>query len=177
MTLEAVLAAVLIFVLRVINYAIGTLRMVAIARNRRLLSSVLAALEALIFAVVIANIVNDLDNIVNMVAYCAGASGGNYVGLVLEARLVKSFAIVNIFTSRMGHDIAVALREAGYGVTEQIGEGRDGTVVTLRSVINKREVSRMTRIVHSVNQEAFVAVEEARSVQRGWLGTGHGKLP
>lgn len=177
MTTEELLIALAIFGLRVVNYAISTLRMVSIARNQRIASSIMATLEALIFAVVLANIVNDLENLVNLFAYCAGAAAGNYVGMALETRLIKGFAIVNIFSSNTSQEIATALREAGYGVTATLGEGRDGAVLTLRSVINKREVNRLTKIVQKISPSAFIAVEEARSVQRGWLGTGHGKLP
>jgi len=175
LTLEGPLLALAILVLRIINYAVGTLRLVAIGRGLKLLAATLAAFEALIFAIVIAGVVQDLENILNLTAYCLGAALGSWVGMALEARLVKSYVIANIFSADKGRTLAEKLREAGYGVTEIIGEGRDGIVVTLRSVINKREMTRFTRLVNDVNPNAFIAVEEARGVRHGWLGTGRGK--
>jgi uncharacterized protein YebE (UPF0316 family) len=177
LTIEGLLLALGIFVMRVLNYAIGTVRLVAITRNFRLLAAGLAALEALVFAVVIANIVTDLGNIVNLFAYCLGASVGSWAGMMIEARLITSYMIANVITSVKGHEMAVALREAGFGVTEATGEGRDGLVTTLRSVINKRDVPRLSKMVQSLNPEAFIAVEEARGVQRGWVGSGRGPRP
>ncbi len=170
--MEAILTVALIFVLRVINYAIGTIRMVTLARNQRLISSVLAALEALIFAVVIAGVVSDLDNIPNLVAYCLGASVGSWAGLILEHRLIRSYMIVNVFANTDGDQLATSLREAGFGVTSNISQGRDSDVLTIRSVIDKREVKRYVKLVQSINPQAFIATEEARGVQRGWLGVG-----
>lgn len=172
--LDGFVLASLIFVLRILNYAIGTIRLVVTTRNMRLLAAGLAFIEALIFAVVIANIVQDLDNLLNLMAYCLGAAAGSYLGMVLEARFVTSFRIVNVITHDQGHAIALAIREAGFGVTESIGEGRDGSVTTLRSVVTNRELPAILAAIRELNPDAFVAVEEARTVRRGWIRTAAG---
>jgi uncharacterized protein YebE (UPF0316 family) len=177
MTIEGLLLALAIFFMRVLNYTVGTVRLVSITRNQRLLAASLAALEALIFAVVIANIVSDLSNLLNLFAYCIGASVGSWIGMMIEARLITGYMIVNIITRIKGHELALALREAGFGVTESTGEGRDGLVTTLRSVINKREVTRLVGLVQRENPDAFIATEEARGVQRGWVASGRGPRP
>lgn len=169
LTLSGLLFAGLIFVLRVLNFAITTVRMVVTARQQRLLSSSLAFLEALIFAVVIAKIVNDLDNFVNLIAYCLGASVGTYIGIGLERRFVVSYRSVNIITSNNGHEIAISLRENGFGVTEHYGEGRDGTVTILRSIVNNRDVATVLRVTREIDPQAFITLEEARSIEHGWL--------
>lgn len=163
---------VLIFTLRVLNYALGTLRLVFITRGRRLIASALAGLEALIFAVVIADVVQDLNNIPNLIAYCFGAGFGSWVGMALEAKLIRSYTIVNVFANQDGLEITEALRQAGYGVTTTISQGRDGEVLTLRSVIDRRQVKTFMKTVHQINPNAFIAIEEARGVTRGWLGMG-----
>ncbi|MCU0496148.1 MAG: DUF5698 domain-containing protein [Anaerolineae bacterium] len=168
-TLEFVLGALLIFALRVMNYAISTIRTVAIARQRRLISASLAFLEAFLFVVVIANIVQDLSNLLYLLAYCLGASVGSYVGMLLEERFITSYVTVNIIANQNGHEIAVALREQGYGVTETIGEGRSGSVVMLRSTVVNRDARDVIDTVHRIDPTAFVALEEARSIMRGWL--------
>ena len=172
--MNELLLIVLIFIFRVMNYAVGTLRLVAITRNKRMLASVLAVVEAFVFAVVIANVVSNLNNIANLISYCLGAAVGNYVGMVLEARLVTSYAIINLVAVQGGHQIALALREEGYGVTEITGEGRDGAVITLRSVVDKRAVPHILGKARAINPEIFIAVEEARAVERGWLTLGRG---
>lgn len=174
MVLDVIFTALMIFILRVVNYAIGTVRMIAITRNLKLLAAILAAIEALVFAVVIAGVVNDLDNIINLFAYCAGAAVGSWVGMVIEARLVRGYMIANVFANGDGETIAAKLREAGFGVTTTQSLGRDGVVTTLRSVLDKREMKRFNALVNQLKPDAFMVAEEARSVQRGWLGVGKG---
>ena len=169
MTLDGVLLALMIFVLRVVNNTLGTVRVVLITREKRLLASMLGFVEALVFAVVIANVVQDLSNWMNLVAYCGGFSVGNFLGMALEHRFITSYKSVSIITDTYGHEIAAALRDGGFGVTEAEGEGRDGHVSMLRSVVISRDVPRVIDTVRDMNPEAFIALEDARAVHRGYI--------
>lgn len=166
---DALLLAGLIFALRILNTGIGTIRLVIVTRQKRLLAAVLAFFEALLFAITISGVAADLNNIMNLLAYCGGFSVGNYVGMLIERRFITSFMTVNVIASERGHEIALKLRDHGYAVTETLGEGKDGTVTMLRSVVVNREVPRMIDLIRSTHSEAFVAIEEARAVHRGWV--------
>lgn len=169
-TTEALLVAGGIFVLRVINNGIGTIRLITLARQQKLLTAVLGFIEALSFAITMAGVVTNLDNHLNLLAYCAGFSVGSWVAMELESRFITSFLIINVMTGFGGHEIALKLRENGFGVTEMDGEGRDGAVTMLRSVIAHRQAQRLMEIVRSVNPDAFIAVEHARTIRGGWMG-------
>jgi uncharacterized protein YebE (UPF0316 family) len=171
-TPELLLAAGGIFLLRVLNYAISTIRMVAIARDRRRLASGLAFVEAFLFAVVIASVVKDIsENVVNLLAYCLGAAAGGYVGMAIESRYITSYMSVNIVAHErpLGHNIALALRDRGFGVTETMGEGLSGAVTMVRTVVSKRDVQQVVHVSREIDPQAFIAVEEARTIHRGWL--------
>jgi len=169
MVLEGLSLAIAIFIMRIINYAVGTLRLVVITRNMRALAASFAFIEAFIFAVVIANIVQNLDDTLNLFAYCLGASVGSYLGMIMEARFITSYRVVNIITHTNGHEMAVILRDAGFGVTESHGEGRDGHVVILRSVVINTDVNRLINTIKDFEEETFISIEEARSVRHGWI--------
>ncbi len=166
---DALLFAAVIFGLRILNTAIGTIRLVIVTRQQRLLAAFLAFFEALAFAVTIASVATDLNNVMNLLAYCVGFSVGNYIGMAIERRFITSYMTVNVICSTRGQEIAAALREQGYGVTMTMGEGKDGAVTMLRSVVLNREVPKMVGIIRSTHTDAFVAVEEARAVHRGWI--------
>ncbi|MDZ4763889.1 MAG: DUF5698 domain-containing protein [Chloroflexota bacterium] len=168
-TTDVLIAAALLFFLRVMNNAVSTVRLIMLARQRRALTFVLSVIETLIFAVTIGSVVTDMGNLLNLAAYSVGFAVGGYVGMWIEARLITGHLIVNIFTPKKGHEIAVTLRDQGFGVTETIGEGKDGKVSMLRSVVNKRDMSHLIDIVQGMHEEAFIAVEEARAVERGWV--------
>jgi uncharacterized protein YebE (UPF0316 family) len=172
LTPDAILFALVLFSLRVFNYAISTMRLVFIGRGWKLPAATIAFLEALIFAVVIAKVVSDLNNLTNLMAYCLGAAVGSYVGMWLEARFVVSYSTVTIITAEKGQEIANALHDNNYGATLSKGEGREGAVDIVRSTTINRDVANLLRVVHNIYPDAFIDVEAARSLYRGWIPGG-----
>ncbi|MBN8637735.1 MAG: DUF2179 domain-containing protein [Anaerolineae bacterium] len=166
---DAILFAILLILLRILNTGIGTVRLILVTRQQKVLASLLAIVEALLFALSIGSVANDLNNVLNLAAYCGGFAIGNYIGMIIERRFITSYMTVNIITPQRGHEIALALRQHGYGVTETLGEGHQGAVTMLRSVVLNRDVPKVLQVVGEMQEDAFVAVEEARSVYRGWL--------
>lgn len=175
MLVEAILIALGIFVLRVVNNAIGTIRLVVLTRDRRGLAALFGFLESLTFAVSLGVVVNNLSDVLNMVAYCGGFSVGGWIGQIIEARFISSFVTVNIVTSEKGHDIAAALRDKGYGVTEILGEGAGGMVTMLRSVMTRQQLGKALKAINDVDIKSFITVEEARAIHRGWIRASRGQ--
>jgi uncharacterized protein YebE (UPF0316 family) len=174
---ETILLAVVIFALRLLNSAVGTVRLVILNRNRKFLAAILAFFESMIFAFTVATVVADLTNMLILFAYCSGFAIGQYVGLWIEGRFITSYMSVNIVPHNgLGHNIATALRNQGFGVTETVGMGRDGEVTVLRSVVQNKNLPPLLKIVHAADAEAFVSIEEARAVSHGWVSTARGQL-
>jgi uncharacterized protein YebE (UPF0316 family) len=172
LTLDGILLALAIFGLRIINNAVGTLRVVFITRQMRVVAAVMAFVEAWVFAVVISSVVKDLSNVLNLMAYCGGFAVGNYVAMWLETRFLTTYMIVTVITRSQGHELAEILRTKGFGVTETRGEGRNGEVAMLRSVVTHRDIPALIASIRGIVPDAFIAVSEARTVQRGWVGSG-----
>ena len=68
-----------------------------------------------------------------------------------------------------GAELAADLREAGFGVTEMLGRGRDGTVEVLYSVLPRKRVGTCIGLIETHAPESFVVVDEPRTVRMCWL--------
>jgi len=169
MSQEILLVSLLIFSLRVLNNALGTIRVIAITNGHRVLAFFLAFIESLIFAFTASQVLNDLTNVPYLLAYSSGFAIGGYIGMIIEERFVTGYISVNVISAVKGHDIAIELREQGYGVTETVGEGAMGAVSMLRCVTHRKDVMLVLDIVRRINPDAFVTTEEARAVHRGWM--------
>jgi uncharacterized protein YebE (UPF0316 family) len=160
----------LVFGLRVINNAIGTVRVIAMNDDRRALGFGLASLESLLFAYTAGIVLTDLDNIPNLAAYVFGFAVGGYVGMFIERRFLNVYHIVDV-TAReaVAREIAVHLRYHGHGVTEVSGEGAMGHVMQLRIVAHHTDVREVLQRVREIKQDAFITVEESRMIRGGWI--------
>ena len=169
MSNEILLVIVIVFVLRVVNSALSTIRIIALTRDQRVIAFILGFIESIAFAVTIGSVVANLSNVYTVFAYALGFSVGQLIGQLLESRFISGFVTVNIVATENGRDLALALRRQGYGVTETIGEGTGGKVTVLRSVMIRQHVPRILETIYELNNTAFVTVEEARAVHRGWM--------
>ena len=67
--------------------------------------------------------------------------------------------------------MASALRDQGFAVTELPARGRTGTVGMLETAVARKDVAEVERLVHQIDPEAFITVEEIRSPRRGYFRT------
>lgn len=172
--MDTLLLALMIFVLRIINNAVSTIRVVFIARQRMLISAILGFIESSIFAITVATVVSDLTNPLIFISYSGGYAVGSYVGMLLERRIVKGFVTVNAVIQQGGRELAAALRDANFGVTETTGEGREGKVIMLRIIVDRRDLNTVLERVREHQPNAFISVEETRAIRQGYFAP-HGR--
>ncbi len=169
LTLPVVQAALFIFVLRVIGVALSTVRVLVKMRGQKLLSMVMGFFEVLVYVIAIGQVVNNLENVWNILGYCLGFSAGTLIGMWLDERFVRGFASVRIVSRYKAQRLGDSIREAGYGATVAWGSGQRGSVGIVTATVLRQEVPAVCRVADEVDPEAFVTVEEARAVRRGYM--------
>ena len=110
-----------------------------------------------------------MGNLWNVLGYCGGFAAGTWAGLVIEEKLALGYAVVRAISRDDGRKIALALREAGYGVTEMVGEGLSGRVHVVTTVVRRRDIPAIMGLVSQVDEAAFVIVDDASRVYRSHL--------
>lgn len=163
------LGPLLIFLLRICDVSMATMRLLYAVRGRKLIAASLGFVEILIWILAVGAVVRNFDSPGLVIAYAAGFSAGNFIGITIEEKLALGLAQVRVVSRSAGAEIAHALRERGFGVTELLGQGREGRVEIVDTVVQRRDVKNVLREVESWDPEAFISVDEPRSVQRGWL--------
>lgn len=171
MTWSVALTCLAIFVARIGDVSIGTVRTIMIVQGRRLLAWGLGFFEVLIWLFAVAKVFGSLGQPVYAISYALGFASGNYVGLMVESWLSFGVQAIRIFTRR-GTELAAALRADGNGVTEFEGRGRDGVVYELFVSSRRRRIPAVVRRARSIDPECFYVVQDLRLVS-----TATGEVP
>jgi uncharacterized protein YebE (UPF0316 family) len=156
-----------IFGLRIFDVSLDTLRVLFAVRGSRVAASVLGFFQALIWIFAVGNAIKHLDSIWHILGYAGGFATGTLVGITIEGLLAYGLATVHIVSRHGGVEIAEAMRERGFGVTEVPGYGRDGGVELVQSVVQRQHLGEVARIVERWDPDAFVTVEEPRILRGG----------
>jgi uncharacterized protein YebE (UPF0316 family) len=165
---HAWLFALLIFLLRVADMSLDTIRVLFVVRGKKAITWVLGFFQSLIFVIAISSVLTELDNILNVIGYATGFATGNLVGMIIEQRLAIGHILVTIISSNRGAFIAERLRAGGYAVTEIAGRGRNGTVFELHASVQRKDVPNVETIVLEADPQAFITAEDVRPVRRGF---------
>jgi len=160
---------ILIFGLRIVDVTLATLRMLLIMRNQRLLVPFIGFFEALIWVLAVGLAIQNLHSPWHVLGYAGGFACGTLVGLWFEGKLALGLAAVRIISRAEGAEVAKALRDQGFGVTGFSGYGREGRVELLLTLVKRRQVGRVMDTVEALDSDAFISVEEPRSIRRGWM--------
>ena len=169
-TPETLMVALGIFLARLINQTLDTVRFMMTLRGKKLVAWVMGFLETAIFIVTLSAVFSDLTNILYIVAYSGGFATGNTIGMLVEERLAVGFMNLRIISSKRGAAIAEKLRKEGYGVTEIPARGKEGTVTLLDVSVRRRQVKQVHDIAQKEDKSAFISSEELRPLWRGYWG-------
>jgi uncharacterized protein YebE (UPF0316 family) len=171
MSIDALFAspwgALVIFVLRIFDVSLDTMRVIFAIRGKRGVAALLGFAQAMIWIFAVGNAVKHLDSIIHILGYAGGYATGTWVGITIEQAIAYGVAQIRVVSKHAGVEIAEALRAKGYGVTEFPGFGRDGSVEILQSVVQRGQVEGVLGIISSHDADAFVTVEEPKILRGG----------
>lgn len=160
--LTVVGTCILIFVARIGDVGLGTLRMTMVIQGRRGPAWVVGFFESLIWTLAAAKVLSSIgDNYWYTIAYAAGFASGGYVGMSVERWLAYGSQVIRIMTRTPL--VEYGLRLAGVTVTRFDGHGRDGPVMLLMVVAQRREIPSLIRKVSDLDSECFYMVEDVRA--------------
>lgn len=156
---------ILIFLARIVDVSIGTVRVIAIAKGMKGLAPLLGFFEVLVWILVIGQIMRNLANPLCYLAYASGFATGNYVGMVIESKLALGSVLIRVITRMDATDLIQLLRLENYQATVVDAEGRDGKVKILFMLVSRQDIPHVVEIIQLHNPNAFYSIEDVRFVQ------------
>jgi uncharacterized protein YebE (UPF0316 family) len=162
-----VVVPILIFLARVCDMSLDTIRVIFVSKGIRYLPAVIGFFEVIIWLVAIGQVMNNLTNAVCYIAYGAGFATGTIVGMAIEERLSLGLTSVRIITKEDPRELMQYLRSQNYGVTSIDGEGGTGKVKMVFTIIKRQDLAHVVGIIKEFHPNAFYSVEEVKSVAEG----------
>ncbi|MDD3738879.1 MAG: DUF2179 domain-containing protein [Lentimicrobiaceae bacterium] len=158
----------LIFLARVADVSIGTLRLIFVSKGMKRIAPVIGFFEVIIWLIAVAQIMQHLDNWLCYIAYGAGFAAGNYIGMLMEERIALGNVIVRTFLQGDNEEFINKVKEANYGITIVDAKGsKGGDLKVVFSIIRRKEVEGFISILHDYYPSAFYTIEEIKALSSG----------
>jgi len=163
---ELLIIPLLIFVLRICDVTLDTMRIIFVSKGYRSIAPIVGFFEVLIWIIAISRIFENLNNWYCYVAYAGGFATGNYVGMLLDEKLAIGHEIIRIITKVEAADLVNSLRSEGYGVTSVKATGMQGDVGIIFLIINRKKLKHVLGVIRQHNPNAFFTIEDINYVSR-----------
>lgn len=157
----------LIFLSRVADVSIGTVRVIFVSRGLKYLAPLVGFFEILIWLLAIGQIMKNLSNPICYIAYAGGFATGNFVGIWIAEKLSLGVVLIRIITKKDASELVDHLKSAEYGVTSVDGHGAAGQVKVVFTIVPRRKAGTIVEMVKKFNPRAFYTIEEVSFIERG----------
>lgn len=162
-----VILPLLIFLARVCDVSMGTLRVIFIAKGLKKIAPVIGFFEVIIWLLAIGQVMQNISNVASYVAYGGGFAAGTYLGMRVEERLSIGTVVVRVITNHDAGDLISGLRSSGYGVTTMDAKGSLGKVMVVLIVSRRQDLPGLIAMIEQFQPGAFYTIEEVRAVTEG----------
>lgn len=162
-----VILPILIFLARICDQSIGTIRLIFVSKGFKFLAPLLGFFEVIIWLAAIGQIMKHLDNIACYAAYGGGFAMGNYIGIFLEEKLSIGTVILRIIPRNEATELIAYMKEKNFGITMVDAEGSMGKVKMIFSIVNRSDAKTVIGIINELSPHAFYSIEDVKTVNEG----------
>jgi uncharacterized protein YebE (UPF0316 family) len=163
-----VLLPLLIFLARIGDVSINTIRIIYVLGGRRWTATLLGFFESFIWLMAIRQIFEHMDNWICYIAYPAGFASGIFVGMLIEERIAYGKVIVRIITRKDVVSLIEYLNGLGFRYTHVNAQGPDGHENLVFTVLERERLEDLLFELKEILPTAFYTVEKVnRAAESG----------
>ena len=162
-----VLLPLLIFLARITDVSINTIRIIYVLGGRRATATILGFFESFIWLMAIRQIFEHLDNWICYVAYPGGFAMGILVGMMIEERIAYGKVIVRIITRKDVNELIAYLNDNQFRYTKVDAEGPDGHENLVFTVLQRERLEDLLIEMKEILPTAFYTIERVNRAGEG----------
>lgn len=164
-----VILPLLIFIARIGDVSINTIRIIYVLGGRKLTATILGFFESFIWLMAIRQIFEHLDNWICYIAYPGGFATGILVGMIIEEKIAYGKVIVRTITRK---DIAAFkefLIEENFRFTAVKATGRDGDENVVFTVLERERLEELVVALRKILPTAFYTIEKVNRASDDYI--------
>ena len=153
---------ILIFISKVIENALSTLRLIVVANGKKKMGAILQGLITLVWIFSISITIVDINkDILKIVFFSLGSLVGSYLGSIIEEKVALGSNILICITKEIyENNIKDKLKK--YQITT-ICE-KDNTYSILLILLKRKEINKISRIIKKIDKKSILISEKAKAI-------------
>ena len=157
-----------IFLAKLLEVSIATVRVVLTSRGNRLVASLLSAVEITIWLIVTSTVLLGIsEDPFRAVAFGLAFVVGIYVGIMVEDKLALGLAQIEIIAEfDAAKHLTKSLRDNGYGATTFDCEGLESRKLSIELKVLRKDIPQTIEFLRGFDVQ-FVTITDIRKISIG----------
>ncbi|MEQ8715412.1 MAG: DUF2179 domain-containing protein [Cyclobacteriaceae bacterium] len=161
---QFVVLPLLIFLARILDVSVNTLRIIFMLHGNKLLAPILGFFEALIWLIAIGQIFQNMGSVFTYLAYAGGFGMGVLVGMLIEEKLAIGKVVIRVITQKPDDNLISYLSEKGLRYSNLKADSNTGKVNILFTVVSRDHLKATLDTIRRFNPQAYYTVEGVKKV-------------
>lgn len=165
------LLCVLIFIVRIIDTSLATIRTILVIRNKIIISTIIAFFEILIWFLIVKEAITTTNNsILIAISYSLGFAIGIFLGILITDKVITSVVSVNVVINKNRKEIFKTLSENNFAFSVSKIKGRDliKSKDMLFIVTTNKKLNKLKKTITDIDETAFIVVGENKYIYNGY---------
>lgn len=154
----------IIFISKIIENALSTLRMIVVSNGKKKLGAFLNGIIAIVWILVTGVVIIDINkDVFKIIFFCLGSIVGSYLGSVIEEKIaLGSNMILAIIESKYINLIENILNNKDYYTTFIDSKNKDTSLLII--MVRRKKVNQILKTIKRIDENAIVIAERARTI-------------
>ena len=152
----------LIFISKIIENALSTLRLIVVANGKKRLGAILQGIIGLVWIFVTGIVIIDVNkDPIKIVIFCMGSIVGSYLGSVLEEKIAMGTNMLVCVVKEM-YEKTVKQILKNYQIITLCEKDKNHSILFI--VMKRKEISKISIIIKSIDKGAIVVSEKIKTI-------------
>ena len=146
---------ILIFIFKVIENTLSTLRIILVANGKKLFGAILQGIIAIIW-VISARIViiNIKEDPIKIIFFALGSLVGSYIGSLIEEKMALGSSLITaIINEEESNLISRTLRKKGYIINTINSNNKERTITI---TVLRKNINKVSNIIKMIDNDAII---------------------
>lgn len=158
------ITCLLIFILKIVENALATLRIIVIANGKKGLGASLNFLMALTWIFSTSLVLGSLnENLWNILSFSFGTFVGSYMGSIIEEKLALGSNMIIGITNKDKEGLSDKIRELSYSVIELEGKDKDDEKNIYIIPTTRKRKRKLIHFMKRMDKKSIIIVDNAYS--------------
>ncbi len=160
-----ILTYLAIFIAKIIENTLSTLRLIVVAKGKKLFGAILQFIIAFVWVITTGIVVvNIKDDPLKIVFFAFGSLIGSYLGSYIEEKIALGNDMIKVIVDKDNCEKIYNALSEKYLVTSINGKKKNQDIAILCIIAKKKERSKLISIIQKLDKEAIITIEAIKNV-------------